>query len=172
MNTENESTFVTVAMAEILLTQNQLDKAEEMINTLYKISPDDERVILLKERLALKKSSDNEVFNKNTPLEKDSVALSLNSDSLLVDFELTDEGLAIAKRAVRYSGRAILRLFTAAPGPRGVRTSIRDFELTETCASFKVAGIPQKGVFAASVGFLGHSGLFVPMARALPVSNF
>ncbi len=172
MNKNSEGTFITVAMAEILLSQNQMSKAAKMIKLLHKRNPFDARVEALKERLAKKKDTDEQIQKQVGATGKDRLELHLFPDNITVLFELTNNSLDIAKREVRYSGKAILRLFTAAPGPRGVRTTLKDFELEYNCASFKIAGLPKYAVYACSAGFLGHSGLYIPMIRAVPVSSF
>jgi hypothetical protein len=85
---------------------------------------------------------------------------------------MTEQGLDIAKKRVRYSGSTIVRLFTAASGPRGVRTSLKDYTIDYSTGSMTITGISKRASYTAAVGFLGRNGAFVPMARALPIWNF
>jgi hypothetical protein len=172
MSSSKQPAFITVAMAEILLVQNQLKEAAGMIKELEQRFPDDQRVQRLKQRLQQRERSGDLVQTSEVQTGKDSVVLKLDSSLLNIRWELTPESLALAKKQVRYSGKNILRLFTASPGPRGVRTAVQDFVLNYDCASMTVSGIPAMAVFAAAVGFLGHSGLFVPVGQAAPVSSF
>jgi hypothetical protein len=157
-------------MAEILLLQDQLDEAQTVIETLEQRSPQDPRVVALRARLDRRRGIGDPVQSAVAPTGVDQISLAPVDGVLRIDWELTPDGLDLARRRVRYSGRTVIRLFTAAPGPRGVRTTVRDIEAQIPTGAMNLAGTPGWAVHTAAVGFLGHNGEFVPMARALPLS--
>jgi hypothetical protein len=161
--------YTTAAMAEILLSQDMLRDAEAVIATLEKEHPGDQRVQLLRQRLNDRQGGGEPVQRPEEPMGTDRLTMALDRTQLQVSWELSDDGLALARRQVRYSGQTILRLFIAQPGPRGVRTLTRDFDLAHHCGSCTFSGMPALAAFTAAIGFLGRNGHFVPMARAVPV---
>ncbi len=160
--------FYTVAMAEILLIQDLLEDASHVLERLLETSPDDDRVKKLAARIWERKNLGELEQRPMEEVGHDNIELDLNGETLDVLWELTDDGLAIARRKVRYSGHAIVRLFTAATGPRGVRTTTRDLAIEHTTAGVSLGGFPRSAVHVAAVGFLGRNGAFVPLARSLP----
>lgn len=167
MNRE-ESFFPTIAMAEILLGQKMLGDARRIVEDLLSRDPQNSRVLALSKRL---KELCREI--EPTPIEprgRDSVALAKADSTLSVTWELTDQGLELARRKARYSGQPILRLFSAIPGPRGVRTSTRDMEIKLPAASLILPGLPTTAVHVASVGYLANTGEYVPLAQSDPLS--
>jgi hypothetical protein len=106
-----------------------------------------------------------------TAAGEDRVILELDDQGLQVTWELTADGLAIARRAVRYSGRPIVRLFTAVAGPRGVRTGTRDIELDLEAGQIALPDVPLPAVYTAAVGFLGQNGAFLPLSRSATVGG-
>lgn len=163
--------FTTVAMAEILMIQDLIKEASEVIERLELLHPDDERVKALRQRMSQKMGLGLKSQTPVPPQNSDRIALQFNDDLLQIEWELTPEGLDLAKRTVRYSGHSIVRLFSAAPGPRGVRTSVRDLFLELEVGRQEVCGTVRDAVHTAAVGFLGRNGAFIPMARALPISG-
>lgn len=163
--------FETVAMAQILLDQNLLEEAAEMIARLASVGSEDPRTGILLARL--REMSGTLVEQRRAEARRgiDFVELRRDEVDLEATWELTDEGLAIARRRVRFSGTPILRLFTAAAGPRGVRKTYNDLELEELMASRPLPGLPRPAVHVAAVGFLGRNGAFVPLASCAPVST-
>lgn len=158
--------FTTVAMAEILLVQDLIQEASTVIDGLEKKHPNDPRVAALRMRMRERMGKGEAIQTPVEPRGLDRLVLNLVDQGIVMEWELTDDSLALAKRKVRYSGVSIVRLFTAAVGPRGVRTTSRDFEVISSVAQLMVSGIPFPAVHTAAIGFLGHSGLFVPMARS------
>ncbi|MBN2341804.1 MAG: hypothetical protein JXX29_10660 [Deltaproteobacteria bacterium] len=163
--------FTTVAMAEILMVQDLIKEASEVISRLEQQHPDDERVKALRKRMSEKMGLGMPEQHPSAARGIDRIELFFTEGSLCMEWELTDEGLALAKRVVRYSGHTIIRLFTAAPGPRGVRTTIQDIAIELAVGQQEISGTATGAVFTAAIGFLGRNGAFVPMARALPVSG-
>ena len=171
---ENDSSdvpFTTVAMAEILMVQDLVKEASEVIARLEIQHPDDERVRELRKRMSQKMGLGLKPQVPATASHLDRIMLQFKEDILHIEWELTPSGLDLAKRTVRYSGNSIIRLFSAAPGPRGVRTTVRDLFLELNVGSQEISGTARGAVHTAAVGFLGRNGAFVPMARALPVSG-
>ena len=99
----------------------------------------------------------------------DRVALEVKEDSVWVVWEVTEAGLEMAKRRAKYSGRTIVRVFRAATGPRGVRTSSQDIEANLDAARIELLGLPRHSVCVAAVGFLSNTGQFVPLSITDPV---
>lgn len=163
--------FTTVAMAEILMVQDLVKEASEVIARLEDQHPGDERVHALRKRMSERMCLGVSTQNPVPATGVDRIALFFKEDTLHLEWELTPSGLELAKRVVRYSGQSIIRLFTAAPGPRGVRTTIRDIELERSLGGQEISGTPSGAVHTAAVGFLGRNGAFVPMARSLPISG-
>ncbi|MCP4606701.1 MAG: hypothetical protein GY847_40370 [Proteobacteria bacterium] len=159
--------FVTAAMAEILISQNLAEEARRVTDQLSEREGESPRVIALYERL-------DEMSKQIDPIPaeprgRDSVTVAIEGKTLKVGWEITEDGLALARRKVRYSGHSVLRLFSAVPGPRGVRTSTQDIELELSAASLDLNGLPHPAVHVAAVGFLGNTGEFVPLARSEPL---
>ncbi|MBN2525920.1 MAG: hypothetical protein JXR76_05955 [Deltaproteobacteria bacterium] len=163
--------FTTVAMAEILMVQDLVKEASEVIAKLEKQHPGDERVEALRIRMSQKMGLGLKSQAPVPPRGRDRIELSFLNDALHIEWELTKDGLDLAKRTVRYSGQTIIRLFSAAPGPRGVRTSIKDLFLEMEIGQQDISGTQMGAVHTAAVGFLGRNGAFVPMARALSVTG-
>ena len=167
----SDSPFATVSMAEILLAQDLWEEAAAVVEALAAREPVDPRIGELRRRLE-QRSLQGEVEQR--PAEsrgRDRVALELTGEGLGLTWELTEEGLALARRVVRYSGATIVRLFTAVAGPRGVRTGIRDVELERLCGEVELKGVPSAAVYVAALGFLGLNGVFVPLARSETVGG-
>jgi hypothetical protein len=162
--------FTTAAMAEILLGQELVREAAAVIARLERGHPGDPRVVRLRERLRERLALGEAVQLPEPELGADRAALAIADGSLRAVWELSDGGLAIAKRRVRYSGHAVLRLFTAAVGPRGVRKALVDFEIRHRAGRVDLGGLPRPAVHVAAVGFLGRNGAFVPLARSAPIS--
>jgi len=160
--------FVTVAMAEILLNQNLVDEARAVVEQLRARKEDDPKLAGLVARLAtIGRNADPVPL---TPSGSDRALLVLREGTLEAEWELTEEGLALARRRARYSGVRVLRLFTAASGPRGVRSTTRDVEIDLPAARLELHGLPAPAVHVLAVGFLSHTGEFVPLARSEPLS--
>lgn len=170
-NDTPEVPFTTVAMAEILLVQDLVREASEVIARLEKTHPGDMRVKALRKRMNKKMGIGNPEQLPTDAENIDRVSLHFVNDTLHLEWELTADGLALAKKTVRYSGHSIIRLFTAAAGPRGVRTTIRDIPIELPLGRFEISGTAGQAVHTAAVGFLGRNGAFVPMARALSVTG-
>lgn len=156
-------------MAEILLRQNLVDEARLVVEKLLTEDPDNPRVTALADRIenvtGCRTVSQIPVSPKNT----DIVSIQEFESSIRIEWGLTEEGLTLAKRKVRYSGRNVLRLFSAVPGPRGVRTSTQDLEIAHMTARLDLSGLPQPAVHVAAVGFLANTGEFVPLAQSEPL---
>lgn len=163
--------FATVAMVEILLAQDLWQEARAVLDVLVERQPADPRVADLRRRLE-RRSQVGEIEQEQvTAAGEDRVALELDDQGLRVTWELTARGLEIARRAVKYSGRSIVRLFTAIAGPRGVRTQTRDIELDLEAGRIALPGVPLPAVYTAAVGFLGRNGAFVPLSRSETVGG-
>lgn len=164
--TNSEIPFFTVAMAEILLDQDMIAEAAEVIDRLVEEQGSDARVLELlqrvRDRLAQGEVSQDSIARKMV----DRIEIDSSDGMLRISFEVTDQGLAIARRKVRYSGHSIVRLFTASTGPRGVRKNTRDIEILHPAAQFDIHGLPKSSVHVAAIGFLGRNGAFVPLARS------
>ena len=168
---KSEATFDTVAMAEILMVQDLVKEASAVIARLEKEHPEDDRVKALRKRMSQRMGLGLKSQIPVPAKGEDRVSLAWVDETLRVEWELTPEGLDLAKRTVRYSGFSIIRLFTAAPGPRGVRTMVRDLFLDLETGQLEISGTIGGAVHTAAIGFLGRNGAFVPMARALPVTG-
>ncbi len=167
----SDHTFDTVAMAQILLDQNMLEEAASMVRRIVRERPDDPRTAALEDRLRLKLSQGEEV---QIPVEeegRDGMDLVIDGSSVRATWELTDKGLGIARRQVRYSGHIVMRMFSAYVGPRGVRKTVRDTEVLHRAATMEVTGLLAPSVHVAAIGFLGRNGAFVPLARSHPVTS-
>ena len=163
------SPFDTVAAAEILLAQDQLGPAREMTERLAAARPDDDRVAALHERVEARTASGPIVQLSARERGLDRVSLRAAESGVDAEFELTDAGLAVARRTAVYSGASVLRLFTVVAGPRGVRKRTRDIELERRCGRLRVVGTPRPAVHVAAVGHLARSGVFVPVATSAPL---
>ncbi|MCU0663934.1 MAG: tetratricopeptide repeat protein [Myxococcota bacterium] len=161
--------FATVSMAEILLAQNLVDQARRVLFHLPSEHEVEPRIAALRERLA-------EIGTRHTldqvpqPSQgRDRVAVEFTNRTMRIDFEVTDEGVALARRKTRFAGRSVLRLFTAHIGPRGVRTTTRDIDLQMPSARLELLGTPRPAVHVAAVGYLAHTGEFVPLSSSSPL---
>ncbi len=164
--TSSEIPFATVTMAEILLGQDMIAEAAEVIDRLVDERGNDARVVELFERIR-ERSAQGEVSQDSIARKMvDHIEIESRDGVLRISFELTDQGLAMARRKVRYSGHAIVRLFTASTGPRGVRKNTRDIEILHPAAQFDIHGLPRSSVHVSAIGFLGRNGAFVPLARS------
>jgi hypothetical protein len=159
--------FATVTLAQILLGQDLLDEARQMIEQLERRRPDDPRVAALAAR-ARRRLEQGEIEQRSAASEgRDRIALALAEGALEISWELTDAGAALGRRIVRYSGHEVVRLFTALAGPRGVRRHSRDIELDHRAGRLELFGVPRGGVFVAALGFRGLNGVFVPLATSV-----
>jgi len=164
-----DAPFATVTLAQILLGQDLLDEAERMVEQLLARRLDDPRVVALAARVRRRREQGEIVQRPDTPRGTDRIALELDGDALRIGWELTAAGGALARRAVRYSGHEVVRLFTALAGPRGVRRNSRDLELDHRAGRLEPFGVPRGAVFVAAVGFRGLNGAFVPLATSAPL---
>jgi hypothetical protein len=156
--------FVTVSMAEILLDQDMIEEAGKMVAQLLKREPNNSRVQALKVRL------DGFTAGESIPRKPqgiDGISIENLESGLRMVWELTTSSLELVGRQVRYSGCNVIRLFTAAPGPRGVRTTTRDIQIEIPAGQLDLSGLPSPAVFVAAVGFLANTGTFVPLARSI-----
>lgn len=163
--------FATAAMAEILLGQDLVREAADVIGRLAREHGGDPRVERLGRRLAERLAQGEAVQVPIAESGADRIAIAVDAGALRATWELSDAGLAIAKRRVRYSGHAVVRLFTAAVGPRGVRKGFTDFEIRHRAGRVDLGGLPRPAVHVAAVGFLGRNGAFVPLARSAAVAG-
>jgi hypothetical protein len=163
---DKDLVFVTISMAEILLSQNLVSETRRVLEELRKSDPENPRVIALAERLKQVSGAPPLEQTEVTTAGLDAVELFAGSDQVTLKWELTPEGLAIARQRAQYSGRNIARIFTAVPGPRGVRTGTRDIELLYIAGEAVLRGLPRPAVHVAAVGFLANTGVFVPLARS------
>jgi hypothetical protein len=161
--------FDTVSMAEILLEQGELSKAREMVDRLAEREPQNERTAALAERVAARESGGEPLQVAVAPRGLDRVSLSCDRSALRIAWELTDEGLALGRRRVRYSGAAVVRLLTILHGPRGVRRVFRDMEIEHDCGETTIHGPAAPAVYVAALGYLGRNGTFAPLARCSPL---
>jgi hypothetical protein len=104
--------------------------------------------------------------NPIAPKDVDFISLKLSLKTLHMAWEVKEESIALAKRKVRYAGQCIVRLFSAVPGPRGVRTSTKDISVDAGAAQIELEGLPCPAVHVAAVGFLSKTGEFVPLAES------
>ncbi len=158
--------FVTTAMAEILLNQNMLAEARKIIEQLIENEPENPRHIALGQRLKAMVNHGERDPIPTTPKGSDFVSLSGGEKTLHVAWEVMDESVALAKRKARYAGQCIVRLFSAVPGPRGVRKSTKDITINPGAARIELTGLPFPAVHVAAVGFLSNTGEFVPLAES------
>jgi hypothetical protein len=165
---DNELMFFTVSMAEILLSQNLVTETAKVVARLRKIDPANPRVAALAKRLEEVNRAGGSDAVPIKARGEDYAELELRNGPLLLRWELTREGLAIAKATARFSGSRVFRLFTAQPGPRGVRTGSRDIVLEHTSGEMLCHGLPDSAVHVGAVGYLANTGVFVPLARSEP----
>jgi hypothetical protein len=167
----SSSPFATVSMAEILLAQDLWKEAAEVVEVLAARELVDPRLHELKRRIE-QRSLRGELEQRPVDAAgRDRIALALTDAGLGLTWELTDAGLALARRSVRYSGVTIVRLFTAVAGPRGVRTGTRDIEVELPAGELDLLGVPSSAVYVAAAGYLGRNGVFAPLARSETVGG-
>ena len=157
--------FITISMGEILLAQNMLADTRKVVRHLQVQEPDNPRVKALAKRLKEVEKGESQRPSILPREGIDRIALAEKEGAVAVVFEITEKGMAIAKRTARYSGRAVVRIFTAAPGPRGVRTVTRDLDVEQGAASIPLFGLQRPAVHVASVGYLANTGMFVSLAQ-------
>jgi hypothetical protein len=158
-------------MAEILLAQDLWKEAAEVVGALLSRQPIDPRVPDLARRLELRSAQGDVEQRPVDARGGDRAGLLRTESGLRLTWELTDDGLALARRVARYSGVSIVRLFTAITGPRGVRTGRRDIEVDLRAGQIELIGVPRSAVCVAAAGFLARSGVFVPLARSETVGG-
>ncbi|MDD5308386.1 MAG: hypothetical protein PHU25_13780 [Deltaproteobacteria bacterium] len=165
---ENHGTgfFATLAMAEILLGQDLWAEAGGVLDRFEERHPGDPRLAQLRHRLAEKIAEGSVGEIALEPRGMDRISLGVSGKALRAEWEITEDGIGMARRAVGYSGTTVLRLFTASRGPRGVRCVTRDLPVAGAAARVDLRGLPRPAVHVASVGFLGNNGRFVPVARS------
>lgn len=161
--------FNTVSMAEILLSQNLVQETQEVIADLKDKKQGDPTIVTLEKRVESLSQTAEPRARPQPARGFDRVDISYAKRVLAVEYELTENSLMGAKKVARYSGYEIIRLFTASPGPRGVRTNTRDIKISSNAAVLEIRGLPFKAVHVAAIGFLAHTGLFVPVARSSPL---
>ncbi|MFO8071100.1 MAG: hypothetical protein R6V85_04420 [Polyangia bacterium] len=161
--------FDTVSMAEILLEQGELRRAREMVDRLAELEPRDGRTAALAERVAARESGGEPQQLALEPRGLDRISLSCDRGALRIAWELTDAGLMLGRRRVRYSGAAVVRLLTILHGPRGVRRVFRDLEIEHDCGETTIYGPAAPAVYVAALGYLGRNGAFAPLARCAPL---
>jgi hypothetical protein len=161
--------FVTTAMAEILLSQHMLTEARRVIEQLLENEPENPRHIALEHRLQSMVRHGEREPKPIPSRDQDFIALKLSPNTLQMDWELKEESIALAQRKARYAGQNIVRLFSAVPGPRGVRTSTRDITIGVGAAHIEITGLPCPAVHVAATGFLSKTGEFVPLAQSEPI---
>ena len=157
--------FVTISMGEILLAQNMLSETRKVVAHLLEREPDNPRVQALSKRLHEVETGE---MSKQMQIPRegiDRVLLAAKENAVNIVFEVTEKGMAIAKKTARYSGRAVVRIFTAAPGPRGVRTVSRDIDVEAGAGAIPIFGMQRPAVHVASVGYLANTGTFVSLAQ-------
>jgi hypothetical protein len=164
-----DDAFVTAALAEIYLGQEMLSEARRVIRRLVAREPDDPHVRQLAERLRSLRDSGRNTPCAAEPRGRDFVELARDEDTLHMTWEITADGAALAKRSVRFSGSCVVRLFTAAPGPRGVRTGARDIEVEIGALEIDLRGLPRPAVHVAAAGYLARTGVFIPLAESAPL---
>jgi hypothetical protein len=163
---DNKPMYATVSMAEVLLSQNLIQEATHVISCLEETEPSDPRVKLLSQRLHEMLSPRPVDSFDLLSVGVDRICLSLVKTGIQIEWELTEAGLVIAKRAVRYSGRSIVRIFTASAGQRGVRTQVRDIEIPSLLGRTLLAGMPRPAVHVGAVGYLANTGVFMSSAQS------
>ena len=167
---EDSALFATSQMAEILIEQNLIDEARALIDRLIEKDPNDPRAISLASRIDEISSGCDAEQIATAPTGKGFVSLDCQKNTLCVSWEMTEHELAIARRKVGYSGRTVLRFFSAVSKPRGVRTALRDIEIKHLTAQLSLPGLPRPAVYLAAVGFACNTGEFVPVARSTPLA--
>ncbi len=163
--------LATPALAEILLDQGLLAEARKMLDRLERERPGDERVQRLVKRLAEREIAGEPSQEPRKGNGCDAASLVAVGRDLEVLWELTEEGLELARRAARCSGSPVVRLLTVANGPRGVRKNIRDIVLQHRSGRLLLAGLPRPAIHVAAAGFLAKSGAFVPLATSAPTEG-
>jgi hypothetical protein len=158
--------FATLAMAEILLAQDLWAEAEDALDAFAKRHPRDPRIAEIGRRIAARAADGAAEEVALEPRGVDRVCIGVAGASLRVEWEVTGDGIAMARRAVGYSGTTVLRLFSASRGPRGVRCTTRDLGVASPSARVDLPGLHRPAVHVAAVGFLGNNGRFVPVARS------
>ena len=169
---EKKTMYATASMAEVFLSQNLVSEAAKVISALLEADPNNPRTQALALRLEEMRRAAPSVLPAPTDTGIDRVHLNTESTGIGLEWELTKEGLAMAERAVRYSGRPIIRLFTAAAGPRGVRTQLRDIEVQDLIGRTILYGLPRPSVHTAAVGYLANTGVFVSAAQSPSLKVF
>jgi hypothetical protein len=159
----SEDLFATYAMVEILLGQNLFQDAAKVLRQLERTHGHTPYIQDLKARIKLLSHPPLPVAIEHQGENR--VRLTDLDSHMHIEWELTGEGLEMAHRIAKYSGRAIVRLFTAAPGRRGVRTSYQDWDAAPLAAELMLVGLPRPAVFVAAAGFLCNTGEFVPLCR-------
>ncbi len=155
-------------MAEILINQHLVDEARQVLDELRSRSTDNKRIDTLSKRIDDLSAQTEPVPSE--PRGEDAVRVTLSDEAIQLMWELTGDGLDLARAYARYSGRNIVRLFSAVPGPRGVRTLSRDIDIKHAAATLVLHGLPRPAVHVAAVGFLANTGLFVPLAQSEPLA--
>ena len=163
------SIFNTVSMAEILLSQNLVQETQKVIADLKDKNKSDPTIVTLEKRVESLSQTTEPIARPQPARGFDRIDISCAKRVLTIEFELTEHSLLGAKKVARYSGYEIIRLFTASPGPRGVRTNTRDIKIPSHAAVLEIRGLPFKAVHVAAIGFLAHTGFFVPVARSSPL---
>jgi hypothetical protein len=158
--------FVTTAMAEILLNQHMLAEARRIIEQLLENEPENPRHVALNHRLHAMVHHGEREPKPIPSSDRDFVILKRRSDTLQMEWELKEESIALAQRKARYAGQNVVRLFSAVPGPRGVRTSTRDITIGVGAAHVEMTGLPCPAVHVAAAGFLSKTGEFIPLAES------
>ena len=154
-------------MVEILLGQNLIHDAKKIINQLAVEQGETPRICELRERLRAVSNPPDPTPTE--PQGKNQIRLVDQLPNLIVEWEITPAGLELGKRVAKYSGHGIVRLFTASPGPRGVRTSYQDIPADPAAAKVILPGLPKLAVHVAAVGFLCNTGEFIPLLRTEPL---
>lgn len=157
--------FATVSMAEILLAQNMLLETRMVVEELLKSDPHNPRIIALFDRLQEVEKGELPKPVALAEMGMERIELSQDNRAMKIAFEITEKGMTIAKRSARYMGRPVVRIFTASPGPRGVRTVTRDIDVSIGAAAFNLFGMQRPAVHVAAVGYLANTGVFVAMSR-------
>ena len=170
--TAKKTMYATASMAEVFLSQNLVSEAQKVIAALQETDPSNPRLPALVLRLEEMRRSTPSVLPPPAAAGVDRVALIAETTGIGLEWEITEAGLAMAERAVRYSGRTIVRLFTAAAGPRGVRTQLRDIDVQELIGRTILYGLPRPSVHTAAVGYLANTGVFVSAAQSPSLKVF